>query len=232
MLYIRCCRVDGDQLVDMLSGMCLSMYWCLCVGVHVCTNFKTSEMNHIIIILCAPQSIRYICANMCASRGNMKNQRIDRKNEAKTNEIDKQIGGRTDRRIVQKKYIQQIYGAKHFNECCVVLPNQKIDVTWAMNWIYAANGHAHFIWFLWIRKRWAKPNTNTHSELYTMRTMEYKFHLESMRRCIQWDKEFDILQWINELHWSRCRKGAAPFIQNAFQLYHLWSRSIDRLIDW
>lgn len=53
----------------------------------------------------------------------------NRSNEAKTNEIDKQIGGRTDRRIVQKKYIQQIYGAKHSNECYVVLPNQKIDVT-------------------------------------------------------------------------------------------------------
>lgn len=65
--------------------------------------------------------------------------------------------------------------------------------------------------------------------------MEYKFHLESIRRCIQWDKEFDILQWINELMnyiEVGVEKGAAPFIQNAFQLYHLWSRSIDRSIDW
>lgn len=141
-----------------------------------------------------------------------------------TNWVDRRSYKRTDKS--NKKKISIPANA----ECCC-FAEPEIDVTWAMNWIYAANGHAHFIWFLWIRKRWAKPNTNTHSELYTMRTMEYKFHLESMRRCIQWDKEFDILQWINELHWSRCRKRCCAIYSKRISIVS-FVITFDRSIDW
>lgn len=152
------------------------------------------------------------------------------------NEWNRQTNWWTNRQTNRTKEIHSTdIWCKAFQRmlCCFAEPKDWCDMSYELNLCGEWTRTLHMIFVN--KKAMSETNTNTHSELYTMRTMEYKFHLESMRRCIQWDKEFDILQWINELM-NYIEVGVEKVLRHLFKTHfnciicdHV--RSIDWLID-
>lgn len=164
-------------LIDVLVSVCRC----------VCTNFKTSEMNHIIIVLCAPQSIRYICANMCVHRGEI--WRIDRTSK---NEWNRQTNWWTNQQTNRTKEIHSTnIWCKAFQRmlCCFAEPKDWCDMSYELN-LCGEWTRTHHMIFVNKKAMSETKHTYTHGALHNgLHGIQISFRindtLHSMRQRIR-----------------------------------------------